>query len=55
MPPEVGVNTGRMPTYSALVDGEDAIEFKPGVNRVFVAFRDVGGVVRGMTSVAVRT
>jgi hypothetical protein len=27
----------------------------PGVNRVFVTFTDSGGVLRGETSVAVRT
>jgi hypothetical protein len=27
----------------------------PGVNRVFVTFTDSGGVLRGKTSVAVRT
>jgi hypothetical protein len=37
------------------VTGSAAVPDLPGVNRVFVTFTDAGGVLRGETSVAVRT
>ena len=43
------------PTFSIFVTGSGAVANNPGVNRVFVRFKDSGGVTRGATSVAVRT
>jgi hypothetical protein len=43
------------PTFAIFVRGFSFVPFEPGVNRVFVRFRDAGGAVRGSTSVAVRT
>ena len=43
------------PTFGVFVTGSSAIANMPGVNRVFVTFTDAGGVLRGETSVAVRT
>jgi hypothetical protein len=43
------------PTFGIFVTGSAAVANSPGVNRVFVAFTDSGGMLRGETSVAVRT
>jgi YVTN family beta-propeller protein len=43
------------PTFGIFVTGSAAVANSPGVNRVFVTFTDSGGVLRGETSVAVRT
>jgi YVTN family beta-propeller protein len=43
------------PTFGIFVAGSAAVANMPGVNRVFVTFTDSGGVLRGETSVAVRT
>ena len=43
------------PTFGIFVTGSAAVANLPGVNRVFVTFTDAGGVLRGETSVAVRT
>jgi streptogramin lyase len=43
------------PTFGIFVTGSAAIADMPGVNRIFVTFTDAGGVLRGETSVAVRT
>jgi streptogramin lyase len=43
------------PTFGIFVTGSAAVANSPGVNRVFVTFTDGGGVLRGETSVAVRT
>jgi virginiamycin B lyase len=43
------------PTFGVFVTGSAAVPDSPGVNRVFVQFIDAGGVLRGETSVAVRT
>ena len=45
------INQGDTPTFGVFVSGE-SFEFSPGVNRVFVRFRDSNGDVRGSTSVA---
>ena len=47
------INQGDTPTFGVFVSGQ-TFEFSPGVNRVFVRFRDSNGVVRGSTSVALR-
>jgi YVTN family beta-propeller protein len=43
------------PTFGIFVTGSAPVANSPGVNRVFVTFTDSGGVLRGETSVAVRT
>lgn len=46
---------GGTATFSVFVAGGGNVNFDPAANRVFVRFVDAGGVVRGATSVAVRT
>jgi hypothetical protein len=43
------------PTFSIFAQGSGTIAFAPGTSRIFVRFKDSGGVTRGSTSVAVRT
>jgi hypothetical protein len=43
------------PTFGVFVTGSASVADMPGVNRVFVLFTDAGGVLRGETSVAMRT
>jgi YVTN family beta-propeller protein len=43
------------PTFGIFVTGSAAVANSPGVNRIFVQFNDANGVLRGETSVAVRT
>jgi YVTN family beta-propeller protein len=43
------------PTFGIFVAGGSTVSDMPGVNRVFVSFTDSNGVLRGETSVAVRT
>jgi probable HAF family extracellular repeat protein len=43
------------PTFGIFVTGSAAVANLSGINRVFVTFTDGGGVLRGETSVAVRT
>ena len=43
------------PTFSIFVTGSGAVANDPAANRIFVRFKDGGGVTRGSTSVAVRT
>jgi len=43
------------PTFAIFVAGSATVADSPGVNRVFVTFTDSGSVLRGETSVAVRT
>ncbi|MDZ7653995.1 MAG: hypothetical protein U5L03_16280 [Burkholderiaceae bacterium] len=58
-PPSASVATsisaGATPTFAVFGTGSGAIPFDPANNRVYVVFRDAGGLVRGATSVAVRT
>jgi probable HAF family extracellular repeat protein len=43
------------PTFGIFATGSGTIANSPGANRVFVTFTDSGGVLRGETSVAIRT
>jgi hypothetical protein len=43
------------PTFGIFVTSSAAVADMPGVNRVFVTFTDADGMLRGETSVAVRT
>jgi hypothetical protein len=49
------IANGGTPTFAIFVQGGGAVPFDPTANRIFVRFRDGGNVVRGATSVAVRT
>jgi hypothetical protein len=50
----IGANA--TPTFGIFVVGTGrAVPFDPAANRIFVRFKDAGGVTRGSTSVAVRT
>lgn len=50
---QMGTNATR--TFGVFITSTGPIPFNPAANRVFVRFRDASGVVRGATSVAVRT
>jgi virginiamycin B lyase len=51
----VVISSTDTPTYSVFATATGAIPFSPATNRIFVRFKDSKGVVRGETSVAVRT
>ena len=51
----LNVASNATPTFSIFPAAGGAIGFDPASNRVFVRFTDASGVVRGATSVAVRT
>ncbi len=46
---------GETRTFAVFANASGDIVFSPGQNRVFLRFKDVGGVVRGATNFAVRT
>jgi hypothetical protein len=49
------IDSNATPTFAIFVQGSASVPFDPANNRVFVRFKDAGGVTRGATSVAVRT
>jgi YVTN family beta-propeller protein len=49
------INSGQTPSFAVFVKGTGSVPFDPATNRIFVRFKDAGGVTRGSTSVAVRT
>jgi len=49
------VDAGATPTFAMFATAGGPISFDPAGHRIFVRFRDAGGVIRGATSVAVRT
>ena len=51
----VQINANETPTFSVFAAASGAIPFDPATNRAFVRFRDAGNVIRGGTSVALRT
>jgi Cellulase (glycosyl hydrolase family 5) len=49
------INPNATPTFGIFVQVNGNVPFDPAANRIFVRFKDGGGVTRGSTSVAVRT
>ena len=49
------IDSGETPTFGFFVAASGNVPLDPAANRIFVRFKDDGGVVRGATSVAVRT
>ncbi len=49
------IDANEVPTFGIFVEGTADVPFDPATNRIFVWFKDSGGVIRGSTSVAVRT
>jgi len=49
------IDASATPTFSIFVNGAGTVADDAAANRVFVRFKDDGGITRGATSVAVRT
>jgi hypothetical protein len=49
------INANATPTFGIFVTGTGTVPFDPATNRIFVRFKDAGGITRGSTSVAART
>jgi hypothetical protein len=49
------INANATPTFGIFVQSNGNVPFDPATNRIFVRFKDGGGITRGSTSVAVRT
>jgi hypothetical protein len=54
-PVVTNIGANETPTFGIFVAGTGTVPFNPAANRIFVRFKDGGGVIRGATSVAVRT
>lgn len=52
---EVDIAAGETPTFAVFVSHSTDIEFAPAQNRLIVQFEDSAGIVRGRTSVAIRS
>jgi hypothetical protein len=50
-----GIQPNATPTFGIFVTGSAVVADIPGINRVFVTFTDSAGILRGETSVAVRS
>src|SRR5262249_39096562 len=51
----VQMGAGQTPTFAVFVIGTTPVPFDPAVNRAVIVFKDVNGITRGATSVAIRT
>lgn len=51
----IRIEANATPTFGIFVQAMGIVPFVPAMNRLFVRFKDSGGVTRGATSVAVRT
>jgi PKD repeat protein len=51
----VQIDPGSTPTFAVFVNARGAVPYDPAANRIFVRFKDAGGVTRGATSVAVKS
>jgi hypothetical protein len=49
------INANATPTFAIFATATGSLPFLPSTNRIFVAFSDANGIVRGSTSVAVAT
>ena len=49
------IGAGATATFGIFVAGTGTVPFDPAANRIFVRFKDAAAVIRGATSVAVRT
>jgi sugar lactone lactonase YvrE len=49
------IDANATPTFGIFITGLSAVPFDPTTNRIFVRFSSADGVIRGATSVAVRT
>jgi hypothetical protein len=49
------IANGATPSFAAFVTGSGTVADDPAANRITVQFEDAAAVVRGATSVAVRT
>ena len=49
------INANATPTFAIFATASASVPFVPQTNRIFVAFSDASGTVRGSTSVAVQT
>ena len=49
------IAVGATPTFAVFALASGSIAFEPAISRIYLDFVDAGGVVRGATSVAVRT
>jgi len=51
----VQIEAFQTPTFAVFIEALGSVPFSPGVNRVFLRFTTLSGVMVGATSMAVRT